>query len=104
MIFEQVPEAIMASLEPADADIDAMYQQLIEAKHPKRNTDAALILVDLKELVNIVCELQYHITTTNGLWATDIPEKFKDHPAHHLLWQIWFKSENGKFSSYENRS
>jgi hypothetical protein len=102
MIFEQVPEPVMSSLEPEGADINAVYQQLIKTKQPKRNTNAALIPVDLKELVNVVCEMQYHITTTNGLWATDVPDKFKDHPAHHLLWQIWFKSENGKFSSYES--
>jgi hypothetical protein len=100
MIFEQVPEPVMASLEPEDADIDTIYQELSDAAHPKRTSNAALIPVDLREIVNIVCEMQYHITTTNGLWTTDVPDKFKDHPTYPLLWQIWFKSENGKFSSY----
>jgi hypothetical protein len=96
MIFEQVPEVLMASLEPNDANIDAVYQQLVSVHQPKRATDAALREVALKDLVDLVCHMQYFITTTNGLWATDEPDAFRDHPARHLLWQVLFKpNESG---------
>ncbi|SDE35285.1 hypothetical protein SAMN05216464_105319 [Mucilaginibacter pineti] len=103
-IFEQVPEEVMAALEPEDADIDSVYHQLIGSNQPKRISDAEIIPVDLKELVDVFCQMQYHITTTNGLWATDEPDAFKNHPAHHLLWQIGFELNDIKASSYENRT
>jgi hypothetical protein len=104
IIFEQVPETVLANLEPNDADIDGIYRHLTEINQPKRNTDAALIPVDLEELVDVMCQMQYHITTTNGLWATDVPDEFKDHPVYHLLWQVLFKPDKSKASSYESRA
>lgn len=104
LIFEQVSEEILNSLEPASANIDQQYQDLLDKGQLKRATDAALLPVDLQELVNIVCEMQNHITATNGLWATDLPDEFKDHPKYHLLWQIRFKLKDGKATSYESRS
>lgn len=103
-IFEQVPEAVLTALEPADADIDHVYQNLVATDQPKRVSDAEVLPVDLKELVDVFCQMQYHITTTNGLWATDEPDAFNDHPAFKLLWQVWFKLDNGNASSYEDRS
>lgn len=104
MIFEQVTEETMTALEPQDADADTVYRQFIDNKQPSRETDAELIPVDLQELLNVFCEMQYHITVTNGLWATDEPGAFKDHPARKLLWQVWFKRDGDQFKSYESRS
>lgn len=92
MIFEQVSEDVMTALEPADADINKVYHWLIHANQPKRATEAQVIPVDIKELVDLICHMQDHIATTNGLWATDEPDAFKDHPAHKLLWQLSFKT------------
>lgn len=103
MIFEQVPEELMAAVEPVNTDFDSVYQQLLDIKQPKRRTDAEIVRVDLKQLVDVVCEMQYHITVTNGLWATDRPDVFKDHPSHRLLWQIRFQVHAGKATSYEDR-
>jgi hypothetical protein len=94
MIFEQVPEKTMAALEPAGADINRLYRELVENNQPKRQTAAELIPVDVKELVDLFCQMQYHIITTNGLWATDEPNRFKDHPDFKLLWQVWFKPDS----------
>jgi hypothetical protein len=104
LIFEQVPEQLMAVLEPNDDQIDEVYRLLLNNNQPKRATDAEIVPVDLKDLLNIVCQMQYHITTSNGLWATDEPDAFKGHPAHHLLWQLWFKPDDTKTSSHESRT
>jgi hypothetical protein len=93
MIFEQISEDMMAALEPANADINKVYHWLIYINHPKRASDAELSAVDLKDLIDAFCQMQYHIATTNGLWATDEPDAFKDHPAFKLLWQVWFKQD-----------
>jgi hypothetical protein len=81
MIFEQV----------AEEDINKVYQQLLEAKQAKRESGAELVEVSAKQLVDLFCQMQYHIITTNGLWATDEPDTFKNHPAFKSLWQVWFK-------------
>ena len=96
IIFEQVPEETMAGLEPPDADVNTVYRRLIENNQPKRSTDAALVSVDLEEIVDLFCQMQYHIVTTNGLWATDEPDAFKDHPAFKLLSRIWFNPDDAK--------
>ena len=98
-IFEQVPEDLLASLEPEGANIDQVYQELIKKTQPKRTANAELLPVELKDLLDVFCKMQYHITVTNGLWATDEPDKLKDSQAHHLLWQIWFKDH----LAYEKR-
>lgn len=103
MIFEQVTEELMAAVEPVNAAFDSIYQQFLNGKQPKRQTNAELVRVDLKQLVDVFCKMQYHIMVTNGLWATDEPDAFKDHPSHALLWQVWFGMNNGKATSYEDR-
>lgn len=98
-IFEQVSEKVLASLEPEGGNIDQVYEELLKKDQPKRTANAELLPVELKDLLDVFCKMQYHITVTNGLWATDEPDKFKDHPAHHLLWQIGFKDQ----LAYEKR-
>jgi hypothetical protein len=93
MIFERVPEETMAALEPAGVNINKVYGQLVENNQPKRQTDAELVQVEVKELVDLFCQMQYHIVTTNGLWATDEPDAFKEHSAYKLLYQLWFKAD-----------
>lgn len=104
MIFEQVSEDTLARLEPNNADIEKVFGELSAQNQPHRKCDATVAPVDLKDLVTMVCRMQYHITTTNGLWATDEPDAFKEHPAHHLLWQIMFDPKDNESLRYESRT
>jgi hypothetical protein len=94
MIFEQVAETTLAALEPVNADINSIYNQLKAQNQPKRSTDAELVPVDVKEVIDLFCLMQYHISTTNGLWATDRPDIFKGQASRDLLFQLLFEPKS----------
>jgi hypothetical protein len=78
-VFEQVAEKVLDELKEQPA-IEKHYHNLVTFQAPCRKVTWQLVPVDLQELVDTFCQMQNQITITNGLWATDVPEKFKDHP------------------------
>ena len=78
----------------------AVYHHLVSEVYKNPDMSAALCvrLCELQDMPRTHLEavaaakrleqLEHHEATTVGLWATDRPELFKDHPHHGLLFEI----------------
>jgi hypothetical protein len=89
-IYSGIPADMITGLDRGE-DIYPLLSDLENDKYPKEQTDASITQVPLQDVIDNFCLMQDHIAMTNGLWATDVPEKFKDHPDFNLLFQIRFE-------------
>ena len=95
----------MAAVEPLEADFDSIYQLLLDGEQPRRQTGAELVPADLKQLVDIFCEMQDHIcTVTNGLWVMDVSQDAFRRPSVQQITvaDLGFRFNDGKATSYED--
>lgn len=78
----------------------AVYYNLVSEvyKNPEMSAALCVSLCELQyiprtNLETVVAakrleQLEHHVATTVGLWATDRPELFADHPHYGLLFEI----------------
>jgi hypothetical protein len=88
-IYKNLPELLLNDLDKSK-DVESNLGKVIGGNFDKEACDAFITEVPLQDLLDTFCQMQDYITTSSGLWATDVPEKFKDHPAHKLLFQLQY--------------
>jgi hypothetical protein len=89
-IYQGIPGKTLNVLQE-EKNIDAFLPELQNGSYEKRLTDGSITPVPVQDVLDVFCRMQDHIVFTSGLWATDVPDKFADHPAHHLLFPIKFE-------------
>lgn len=89
-IYSGVQDDLLKYLD-AGEDIYPLLTDLNNGKYSKEPTDATLTEVPLKEVALQFCRMQDHIVMTNGMWATDRPDLFKNQPHFDLMFQLKFE-------------
>jgi hypothetical protein len=77
-IYKNLPETLVDALDRG-IDIADSLRQIIGGQYEKDVCDAHITEVPLQDVLDAFCRMQDFITSTNGLWATDRPDLFKDH-------------------------
>jgi hypothetical protein len=91
-IFKDLPESLINDLDDGN-NIEENLGKIIGGNYEKRVCDAHITEVPLQDVLDAFCQMQDYITTSSGLWATDVPENFKGHPAYDLLFQLKFEQD-----------
>jgi hypothetical protein len=86
-IYKGLPEALVDELDN-NKNIEDNLGKVIGGNYVKEACDAHIMEVPIQDVLDTFCHMQDFIASSSGLWATDVPEKFEDHPAYELLFRL----------------
>jgi hypothetical protein len=88
-IYHDIPAEIAEALDN-EKNVEQNLGTVISGNFKKEDCDGYITEVPLQDVLDTFCHMQDFIATSSGLWVTDMPEKFKDHPAYELLFRLTF--------------
>jgi hypothetical protein len=86
-IYHDVPTDVIAALDN-ETNVEQYLAAVISGGFKKEDCDGYITEVPIQDVLDTFCHMQDFIAISSGLWATDVPERFKDHPAYELLFRL----------------